>query len=81
MERVASLMAVSALPLVMVQVGEVATLGVEDLRQLANVELADVGADGEANPGPVVAAEGQVLTAGRTCNDSGHPSASLGAAT
>jgi hypothetical protein len=35
MVRVASLMAVSALPLVMVQVGEVATLGVEDLRQLA----------------------------------------------
>jgi hypothetical protein len=37
MVRVASLMAVSALPRVMVQVGEVATLGVEDLRQLANV--------------------------------------------
>jgi hypothetical protein len=36
----------------MVQVGEVATLGLEDLRQVANVELARVDADGEADPEP-----------------------------
>jgi hypothetical protein len=51
---------VDFLPLVMVQLGAVAVLRVEDLRQLADVELAGVGAGGGADPEPVAAADGQV---------------------
>jgi hypothetical protein len=48
------------LPPVVVQLGDVATLRAEDLRQLADVELAGVRAVGGADPEPVAAAEGQV---------------------
>ena len=51
---------VDVLPLVAVQLGEVAALRLEDLRQLADVELAGVGAGGGAGPEPVAAADGQV---------------------
>jgi hypothetical protein len=47
-------------PVVVVQLGEVAALGSEDLGELADVELAVVGAGGAADPEPVAAADGQV---------------------
>ena len=47
-------------PLVVVQLGEVAALGAEDLGERADVELAGVGAGGGADPEPVAAADGQV---------------------
>ena len=48
------------LPRVVAQLGEVAALGVEDLRERADVELVGVGAGGGADPEPVAAADGQV---------------------
>jgi hypothetical protein len=47
-------------PVVVVHQGEVAALGAEDLGELADVELAGVGAGGGADPEPVAAADGQV---------------------
>jgi hypothetical protein len=44
----------------MAQLGEVASLGAEDLGELADVELAGVGAGGGADPQPVAAADGLV---------------------
>jgi hypothetical protein len=43
---------------VVVQLGEAAALGVEDLGELADVELAGVGAGGGTDPEPVAAADG-----------------------
>jgi hypothetical protein len=48
------------LPRVVVQLGEVAALGAEDLRERADVELGGVGAGGGAGPEPVAAADGLV---------------------
>ena len=45
---------------VVTQLGEVAALGAEDLRERADVELAGVAAGGRADPQPVMAADGQV---------------------
>ena len=45
---------------VVTQLGEVAALGAEDLRERADVELAGVAAGGRADPQPVTAADGQV---------------------
>jgi hypothetical protein len=45
---------------VVVQQGEVAALRLEDLGELADVELGGVGAGGRAGPEPVAAAEGLV---------------------
>ena len=45
------------LPRVVVQLGEVAALGLEDLGELAGVELGGVGAGGRAGPEPVAAAD------------------------
>jgi hypothetical protein len=50
------------LPRVVVQLGEVAALRLEDLGELADVELGGVGAGGRAGPEPVAAAEGLVPT-------------------
>ena len=47
-------------PRVVVQLGVVAALRAEDLRERADVELAGVGAGGRAGPQPVAAADGQV---------------------
>jgi hypothetical protein len=46
------------LPRVVAQLGEVAALGAEDLRERADVELGGVGAGGRAGPEPVAAADG-----------------------
>ena len=48
------------LPRVVVQLGEVAALGAEDLGERADVELGGVGAGGRAGPEPVAAADGLV---------------------
>jgi hypothetical protein len=48
------------LPPVVVQLGEVAALRLEDLGELAGVELGGVGAGGRARPEPVAAADGLV---------------------
>ena len=48
------------LPGVVVQLGEVAALRLEDLGELADVELGGVGAGGRAGPEPVAAADGLV---------------------
>jgi hypothetical protein len=47
-------------PRVVVQLGEVAALGAEDLRERADVELGGGGAGGGAGPEPVAAADGLV---------------------
>lgn len=47
-------------PLVVVQLGEVAALRAEDLGERADVVLAGVGAGGGSGPEPVAAAEGLV---------------------
>jgi hypothetical protein len=58
---VAALTAASTFVLpVLAQLGEVAALGAEDLRERADVELAGVGAGVGAGPEPVAAADGQV---------------------
>jgi hypothetical protein len=51
---------VDAPPVGVVRQGGVASLGVEDLGELADVELAGRGAGGGADPQPVAAADGQV---------------------
>jgi hypothetical protein len=52
---------VTGLPRVVVaQLGEAAALSVENLGELADVELVGVGAGGGADPEPVAAADGQV---------------------
>ena len=48
------------LPRVVVQLGEVAALRLEDLGERADVELGGVGAGGRAGPEPVAAADGLV---------------------
>jgi hypothetical protein len=60
-------------PLVVVQLGGVVALRVEDLGELADVELAGVGAGGGADPEPVAAADGQVgrQVAGDGLSDAG----------
>ena len=61
MARAASLMAaLDVLPRVVVQLGEVAALRLEDLGELADVELGGVGAGSRAGPEPVAAADGLV---------------------
>ena len=51
---------VDFMPRVAVQLGEVAALRLEDLGELADVELAGVGAGGRAGPEPVAGADGLV---------------------
>ena len=51
------------LPRVVVQLGEVAALGAEDLRERADVELAGVGAGGGADPEPVALCGSDLLFA------------------
>lgn len=54
------------LPRVVVQLGEVAALGAEDLGERADVELAGVGAGGGADPEPVALCGSDLLFACRT---------------